>query len=135
MNHEDSHSCSPTASPSSSSSVHDVNINAVNIFQPLKCSSIPTDIRLVGVDDDSDDEFDTPDQSPVHDTDDPIADDTAVDCQNAPPTTPLDPHDWEDDDTDDVRALIDTGAMVTCTGDKHIIHRHKPCNELHRCPI
>ena len=108
-----------------------MNINAVNIFQPLKCSSIPTDIRLVGVDDDSDDEFDTPDQSPVFDTDDPIADNTAVDCQNAPPTTPLDPHDWEDDDTDDVRALIDTGAMVTCTGNKHIIHRCEPHNELH----
>ena len=112
-----------------------MNVNAVNVFQPMKCSSIPTDICLVGINDDSDDEFDTPDQSPIYDTDDPIINDSAVDYQNTPPVATSDLYDWEADDIDDVRALIDTGAMVTCTGDKHIVHHCEPCAELRRCPI
>ena len=100
----------------------------------MRRSTIPTDIRLVGVDDDSDDEFDTPEQSPVYDTDDPTGD-NPIDYHNAPPDTVSDSYDWEDDDIDDVRALIDTGAMVTCTGEKHAIHHYKPCTKLRRCPI
>ena len=45
-----------------------MNVDAVDVFQPMGCSPIPTDIFLVGVHDDSNDKFDTPEQSPVFDT-------------------------------------------------------------------
>ena len=92
-------------------------------------------MRLVGIGDDSDDEFDTPEQSPICDTDDPAENDPTVACCDDPPDMASDSHNWEDDDTDDVRALIDTGAMVTCTGDKHVIHHCKPYTKLRPCPI
>ena len=93
-------------------------------------SPIPTDIRLVKLDDNSVDEFDTPEQSPVYDTDDP----SKIKYDDSPCTV-IDSYDWSDDDIDDVRALIDTGAMVTCTGTKHIIHQYKPYTKLMQCPI
>ena len=51
-----------TASFSSDSSLSDyrnVTLIAVDMFEPIGVSPIPTDIRLVGIDDDSVDEFNT----------------------------------------------------------------------------
>ena len=98
-----------------------MHLNAVNIFQPMGYSPIPTDICLVERDYNSVDEFDTPEQSPVYDTYDP----SDIDYDDLPCTV-ADPYDWSDDDIDDICALVDTGAMATCTGTKHIIHHYKP---------
>ena len=121
-----------SASPADATTLADVNINAINVFKPMGYSPIPTDICLVGLDNDSVDEFATPEQSAIYDTDDP--DRTSVQYENSqPPIT--DSYDWGNDDIDDVRALVDTGAMVSCTGDKQIIHNYKPFTKLKRSPI
>ena len=96
-------------------------------------SPIPTDICLVGADNDSVDEFDSADQSPICDTDDPQPE-HAIDFDDTPCAI-ADTHNWDDDDIDDVRALVDTGAMVTCTGLKHIIHHYKSYASRRPCPI
>ena len=101
----------------------------------MQCSPIPTDICLTSLHDDSDDKFDTPDQSPIYDTDDPQHASVDLAYQNVPPDNIADQYDWQDDDPDDIRALIDTGAMVTCTGNKQAIHHYKPYTKIHRCPI
>ena len=88
-------------------------------------SPIPTDICLVELHDNSVDEFDTPEQSPVYDTNDP----SDIDYDDSPCTI-ANPCDWSDDDIDNVWALVDTRAMVTCTGMKHIIHHYKPNTKL-----
>ena len=90
----------------------------------------PTDICLVELDDNSVDEFDTPEQSPVYDTDDP----SDIDYDDLHCTI-ADPYDWSDDNIDDICALVDTRAMVTCTGTKHIIHHYKPYTKTRQCPI
>ena len=77
----------------------DVDLNAVNVFKPMGYSPIPTDIRLVGLDDNSIDEFDTPDQSPVYDTDDLHPCNLAYDNS---PCDVADPYDWNDDSIDDI---------------------------------
>ena len=111
-----------------------MNLNAVEVFEPMGYSPIPTDICLVGTDDNSIDEFDTQEQSPVYDTDDPTQTKYPVDYANSP-CDATDTYNWQDDNVDDVRALIDTGAMVTCTGLKSIIHLYKAYTKLHPCPI
>ena len=121
-----------SASPSDATTLDDVNINAINVFEPMGYSPIPTDICLVGLDDDSVDEFATPEQSTVYDTDDPNRPTIRYENTQSPIT---DSYDWANDDIDDVRALVDTGAMVTCTGDKRIIHNYKPFTKLKRSPI
>ena len=64
---------------------------------------------LVGLDNDSVDEFDTLEQSPVYDTDDPHSEN--LDYKDSP--NPIaDSYDWTNDDIDNDRALIDTGAMA-----------------------
>ena len=93
-------------------------------------SPIPTDIRLVELDDNSVDEFDAPEQSPVYDTDDP----SDIDYNDSPCTV-TDSYDWSDSDIEDIYALVDTGAMVTCTGTTHIIHHYKSYTKLRQCPI
>ena len=93
-------------------------------------SPIPTDICLVELDDNSVDEFDTPEQSPVYDTDDP----SDIDCDDSPCTI-ADSYNWSNNNIDDICALVNTGAMVTCTGTKHIIHQYKPYTKLRQCPI
>ena len=118
-----------------------MNLNAINVFDSSGSSPIPTDIHLISLDDNSVDEFETADQSPVYDTDDPHS--RHLDYDNSPrhldyddsPSPIADPYDWTNDDIDDDRALIDTGAMVTCTGTKHIIHNFKAYTKLKRCPI
>jgi len=55
-----------SALPSDATTLADVNINAVNVFQPMGYSPIPTDICLVGLDDESIDEFSTPEKSPIY---------------------------------------------------------------------
>ena len=46
------------------------------------------------------------------------------------------PYDWSNDNIDDVCTLVNTGAMVTCTGTKHIIiHHYRPYTKVRRCPI
>ena len=103
-----------------------MNLNAVDVFEPMGCSPIPTDICLVGLDDESIDEFDTM----------PTSTKSAypVDFDDTPCDT-ADPHNWQDDDLDDVRALVDTGAMVTCTGQRHIIHGYEVYTKLRPCPV
>ena len=97
-------------------------------------SPIPTDICLVGIDNNSIDKFDTQDQSPVYDTDDPAQSEYPIDYDNSPCQV-TDTYDWQDNNIDDVCALIDTGAMVTCIGLKSIIHFYKAYTKLHPCPI
>ena len=104
-----------------------MNINAVDVFEPMGASPIPTDICLVGLDDDSIDEFDTPMRDTVPST-------YAVDF-NDTPCQAEDPYNDFDDDIDRVRALVDTGAMVTCTGQQHIIHGYSAYTKLRPCPI
>ena len=96
----------------------------------MRSSAIPTDICLIENDDNSVDEFCAPDQSPVFNTNDP----SMPSYTNT--ASPFDdPYDSSTDDIDDVRAMIDTGAMVTCTGNKDIIHGLKFYTKLIRCPI
>ena len=109
-----------------------MNLHAVNVFEPIGSSPIPTDICLVGLDNSSVDKFDTPEQSPIYDTDDPPSED--LDYEDSP--SPFaNSYDWTNDDIDDACALIDTRAMVTCTGTKYIIHNFKLYNKLKQCPI
>ena len=82
-----------TASFSSATTTVDVNINAVDIYQPMGYSPIPTDICLVGVDDDSVDEFDSPEQSPIYDTDDPPPE-HAIAFDDTPCEI-VDPYNWD----------------------------------------
>ena len=98
-----------TASLSSNLTLTEANVNAVDVFQPMGCSLVPTDICLVGLDGDLVDEFNTPLQDPS----DTLA--HPVDFDDAPCDT-ADPHDWHDNDIDDVHAPVAAGAMVTCTG-------------------
>ena len=98
-------------------------------------SSIPIDICLVELDDNSVDEFDTPEQSPVYDTDNPSdIDYNDIDYDDSPCSI-ADPYDWPDDNINNIHALVDTGAMVTCTGTKHIIHHYKTYTKTRQCPI
>ena len=98
----------------------DVNLNAVNVFQPMGCSPIPTDICPAELNDYSVDEFNTPEQSTIYDTGNPSTLD-----YNDLPCNVADLYDWTNDDIDDICTLVDTGAMVTCTGAKHIIQHTK----------
>ena len=68
----------------------------------------------MGLDKYSVDEFNGPEQSPVYVTDDPSESNYKDSTFNV-----TDPDDWSNNDIDDVCALVDTGAMVTCTGTKH----------------
>ena len=119
-----------TASSSSATMLADVNFNAVNLFQPMGYSPIPTDICLIGLNDESIDEFDTPEQSTIYDTNNP----SALDYKDSPCTV-ADLHNWTNNNIDNVCALVDTGAMVTCTGTKHIIHHCKSSTKIKHCPI
>ena len=105
-----------------------VNINAVNVFQPMGCSPVPTDICLVGPDDDSVNVFDTPSHGPSDSLTHPVNFDETP-CDTA------DPCDWQDNDADGVHALVDTGTMVTCTGQQHITHSHTAHSKIQPCPI
>ena len=78
-------------------------------------SPIPTDICLAGLDDDLVDEFDTP----LHDPPDALT--HPVNFDDAPCDT-VDPHDWHNNDINDVRVPVATGAMVMCTGQQHVTH-------------
>ena len=53
-------STASTALLSSDSAISKMNINAVDVFEPMGFPPIPTDACLVVLDDDSVDEFDTP---------------------------------------------------------------------------
>ena len=103
-----------TALLSSTQTYNDVNLNAVNVFEPMGYSPIPTDICLVGNNNNSIDKFNTQDQLPVYNTDDPAQSQYPVDYDNSPCKV-TDTYDWQDNSVNDVCALIDTGAMVTCT--------------------
>ena len=95
-------------------------------------SPIPTDICLVlGLDNISVDKFVTPEQSLVYNIDDPLEE---LDYK-ASPSPIADSYDWANDDIDNACALIDTGAMVTCTGTKYIIHNYRLYTKLKRCLI
>ena len=104
--------------------------NAINVFQPMGYSPIPTDTCLVGLDGNSVDKFDNPEQSPVYITSNP----SELDYKHSPCTV-ADLYDWTDDKIDNVCTIVDTGAMVICTGTKHIIHHYKPCTKLKRYKI
>ena len=119
-----------TASLSSGSTLSEVNINLVNVFKPMGCSPIPADICLVGLDDDLVDEFDTP----LHNTPESDNSTCPVNFDDAPCNT-ADPCNWQDDNIDKVRTLIDTGAMVTCTGQQHAVHGCDTHTKLQLCPI
>ena len=73
-----------------------MDLNAVNVFQPMGFSPILTDICLVELDENSVDEFNTPEQSPVYDTDPSDID------YNDSPCTIADPYDWSNDDINDI---------------------------------
>ena len=49
--------------------------------------------------------------------------------------TVADLYDWTNDDIQNFHALVDTGAMVTCTGTKYIIYHYKPYTKLKCCLI
>ena len=116
-----------TATSSSNTTLDDVNLNAIHVFESTGLSPIPTDIHLVGLDNDSVDEFDTVDQSPVYNTDDQHPEHLGYEDS---PSPIADSYNWTNNDIDDDCALIDTGAMVTCTGTKHIIHNFKTYTKL-----
>ena len=100
-----------------------MNIDAVDAFKPMGASLIPTDVRLVGLDDDSVDEFDTPLRNAAASSTHPMSFDD-IPCKSK------DPCDELDDSINDVRALVDAGAMVTCAGQRHIIHGCSTHTEL-----
>ena len=120
-------SCSPiesssdtdtATSTSSSSTVGDgdtnfatVSLNAVNVFQPMGISPIPTDIQLAPHNDDPlGDEFQTSDgQYQLFDCNNPIL----LDC--LPPDNLSDPYDDREDAADCLRGNLDTGTTVSCT--------------------
>ena len=114
-------STASTALLSSNSSFSETNINAVDVFKPMGASPIPTDIHLAGLDDDSADEFDTPLHDAVSSTC-PISFDDA-------PCEAEDLCDELDDNINEVRALVNTGAMVTCTGQQNVTHGCSACTE------
>ena len=88
-----------------------VSLNAVNVFQPMGISPIPTDIQLAAYNDDPlGDEFQTcNDQNQSFDRDNPIS----LDC--LPPDNISDPYDDTEDTADCLRGNLDTGTTVSCT--------------------
>ena len=105
-----------------------MNINVIDVFEPMGVSPIPTNIRLVGLDDNSVDEFDAPLRNAATSSTCPISFDNA-------PCKAEDPCDELDDDVNEARALVDTGAMVACTGQRHVTHGCSAHTELRPCPI
>ena len=96
-----------TASLSSATTAADVNLNAVNVFEHLECSQILADMCLAGLDNDSVDEFDNPEQSLVCNTDNP----SGFNCADFLCTVD-DPFDSTKDNVDNIHELVDAGAMV-----------------------
>ena len=105
-----------------------MNINVIDVFEPMGVSPIPVNIRLVSLDDDSVDDFDTPLCNAATSSTHPIS-------FNNAPCKAEDPHDELDDDIDEVRAPVNTGAMVTCTGQRHIMHGCSAHTKLQPCPV
>ena len=102
-------STASTASLSGNLTLVEVNVDAVNVFQPVGHSSVPTDICLVGLNDNLVDEFDAPLHNPSDSLTHPVNFDDAP-CDTA------DPCDWHDNNINKACALVNKGAMVTCTG-------------------
>ena len=121
-------STASTALLSSGSLLSEMNVNAVDIFEPMGASPIPTDICLVGLDDDSIDEFDAPLRNTAASSTCPTSFDDAP-CKAEVPC------DEVDDDINHARAPVDAGAMVTCTGQQHVTHGCDACTKLGPCPI
>ena len=88
-----------------------VSLNAVNVFQPMGISPIPTDIQLAAYNDDPlGDKFPTShDQNQLFDRDNPIS----LDC--LPPDNLSDPYNDKEDTADCLQGNLDTGATVSCT--------------------
>ena len=88
-----------------------VTLNAVNLFQPMGISPIPTKIQLAPHNDDPlGDKFQTSDnQSWSFDCDNPIL----LAC--LPPDNLSDPYDDKEDTADCLRGNLDTGTTVSCT--------------------
>ena len=143
MNQFAADSCSPDLSPSIASTEHTcsavllsgqsscgvANLSAVDVFEPMGHSPIPTDVCLAGLGDDSVDKFDTIDQFSVCDADDPNGPDCSVSLEDNPCDVG-DPHDWHDNSADDACALVDAGAMVACAGHRRALHSHAPRTSL-----
>ena len=55
--------------------------------------------------------------------------------QSISPCDTADSCDWHDDDINSPRALVDSGAMVTCAGQQHITHSCMPHSKLQPCQI
>ena len=94
-----------TASLSSDSTISEMNINAIDVFEPMGFSPVPTDICLVGLDDNSVDEFDTPLCNTAASLNYPMSFDDA-------PCDAEDPCDELNDDIDEVRAPVDCSAQL-----------------------
>ena len=110
--------------------------NAVDVFKPEGFLPIPTtDIQLVGVDDNSIDKFNTPDQTPMCDTADPSKLHHLIDFEDAPCNV-AGLRDWHNDGINDVGTPVDTtSAMFTCTRQKQTIHSCTLHLKLCPCPI
>ena len=127
-----------TASLSSNLTNRDVNLDAVDVFEKMGHLPIPAHIHFVGVDNDSINKFDMPDQTLLCDATDPSKSHCPVDFEDAPCNV-ADLQDQHDGSINGVWALVDTSAMVTpCAGgQKKIVHS---CTALHLkpqhpCPI
>ena len=110
-----------------------ISLNAVDFTPVQRPSAIPTDVYLVGCDNDSaGDEFDTADQARSFDRENP----DPISMQTSPPDTQVkDPYTPTEDNLDAPRGNIDTGAMVSCTNDKTVIHGYKEYTPLNPSPI
>ena len=56
--------------------------------------------------------------------------------QSEPPVSPPEPQAPPvDDDPEALRAQLDTGAFVSCTGSHHLLHNYKPFTLQSPCPV
>ena len=95
-------------------------LNAVD-FMPLSCplsSDVHSDVHFVDAGSRTD--AGTPDARPIN-----------FDSSDAANVTTFD----IDDDPDAIRAQIDTGAFVTCTNQRHMLHDYREFSPSHPCPV
>ena len=90
---------------------------AVGVFEPMGCAPIPANIQLIGVDDDSVKKHGTT----LCNLSNPSTLRHLVNFDDAP-CDAANPCDWHNNNINDVQALVDTSAVVTCTGQQHVIH-------------
>ena len=108
-----------------------IQVSAINLFSVHSNTlSIPTDIRIL---DHTDQDEDPPVENP----------DPSFDCDNPPRITKVLPmnsiasrqHPFAPYDPDAIRGQFDTGAGVSCTNMKYLLHGYKPFTKWHPSPI